>query len=432
MGIAVRMASILGLHREHTYNLPPNPTAAAIIDAEVARRTFWIIQSQESLHSDHTVPAAFNPRDISALLPCEENDFALGRLPSGRAALKGTSPALKDPSLIHTSARSLYAALLQVQNLWGEVARCTDPEYLAEKPWDTNSHYFCLSDTLREWEENLAPRHRWSLWNLRGYKVEGHHFGFLSLVMTLKLCNIVLRRCYLKNVMASILDPNASTDDSPPTFWETVSNELFHHVSELDEQITAFTRSRIQNDGFPTEIVFCVYICGLLASYLWQYPQLCPRLAQDAEDIFHRSTDVLRQLRYDWPMALQWENGLRAAGASISASMFNSKDASNLSHHNLQHFPVQQFWDSQNNAVGEPLVAASAIPEDQGATPRNPSRRFSREQVLPSSDPPEPSTENANAGAYLFEGLDLDMVNALSYGGNDLRFLEGWGYENEQ
>ncbi len=166
------------------------------------------------MHSDHTVPAAFNLRDISALLPCEEDDFTYGRLPSGRAALEGTSPALKDPSLIHAPTRSLYAALLQVQNLWGEVARSTDPEYLVEQPWNTSSHYSQLSDTLRKWEENLAPRHRWSLWNLRGYKVEGHHFvsqkryttdllltyfkGFLSLVMTLKLCNIVLRRCYLK------------------------------------------------------------------------------------------------------------------------------------------------------------------------------------------------------------------------------------------
>lgn len=83
------MATILGLHRETTYDLPPDAATPEIIESEVARRTFWVLQGQESLHSDPTIPVAFPLRDISALMPTGETEFAFGRVPTGRAALPG-------------------------------------------------------------------------------------------------------------------------------------------------------------------------------------------------------------------------------------------------------------------------------------------------------------------------------------------------------
>ena len=133
------VASILGLHREQTYNLSSNPTATEILDLEVARRTFWVLQGnshpccrhyrqskrmqlltlrrcnavgQESLHCDTTVPAAFPLRDVTVLLPCEETDFASGRQVMTRAALPGTLPALRNPNLVGIPQRSLFAALI--------------------------------------------------------------------------------------------------------------------------------------------------------------------------------------------------------------------------------------------------------------------------------------------------------------------------------
>ncbi len=47
------------------------------------------------------------------------------------------------------------------------------------------------------------------------------------------------------------------------------------------------------------------------------------------------------------------------------------------------------------------------------------------------NDAEDHSILNANDASYRFEGLDLDMANALSYGGNDLRFLE-WAFEDGQ
>lgn len=47
MGIAVRMAGILRLHREETYRLPEGSTADDVVKAERGRRTFWVIQNHE-------------------------------------------------------------------------------------------------------------------------------------------------------------------------------------------------------------------------------------------------------------------------------------------------------------------------------------------------------------------------------------------------
>lgn len=74
-----------------------------------------------------------------------------------------------------TPQRSLFAALIQVQNLWSHVARLTHPTEsdFAEMTWDPKSHYSQLSGFLQNWEDGLDPKHRWSVWNLRGFQVEG-------------------------------------------------------------------------------------------------------------------------------------------------------------------------------------------------------------------------------------------------------------------
>ena len=68
-------------------------------------------------------PAPYSLRDISALLPCDEQDFAFGTSPHARAALAGTAAARAAPALVSTPSRSLFAVLIQAHNLWGQVAR---------------------------------------------------------------------------------------------------------------------------------------------------------------------------------------------------------------------------------------------------------------------------------------------------------------------
>lgn len=310
MGIAVRMAGLLKLHREETYTLSGNFTAEDVINSEMARRTFWMLESQDNLHSGYTTPVSFSLSDITTLLPCEERDFAFGEIPHERAALGGTLAASRNPDLVHTPSRSLFAILIQAHNLWGQVARravSSSEQHSGEtfKPWDSRSDYAVLSLALQTWEEHLPRRHQWSIWNLRGYKAEGLDLAYLSVVMVLRLSNIILRRSFIENIK----NPDAN-DGAPENFWVNMSTELFENVLGMHEQIDAFFSLRSPDQGFPAMIVFCVYVCGSLANHLRKRPEICPKLAPGIEDIVSKSLVVLSDLQHAWPLAKRWRRAL--------------------------------------------------------------------------------------------------------------------------
>jgi len=90
---------------------------------------------------------------ITALVPCEENEFAFGLIPHARAALPGSQAAIDHPELMNCSSRSLFATLIQVYNLWGRIARsaCLDEHKLKQDSvnlWEGASEYSQLSSAL--------------------------------------------------------------------------------------------------------------------------------------------------------------------------------------------------------------------------------------------------------------------------------------------
>ncbi|KAH8653222.1 hypothetical protein BGZ60DRAFT_460984 [Tricladium varicosporioides] len=310
MGIAVRMAGVLRLHREETYQLPDNASADAIVNLEVARRTFWCIECHDNLYTGHNAPISFNRSDISTLLPCEENEFKFGHIISPRAALAETQAAESDPSLESLPSRSIFATLIQVHNLWGQVARQACHVDREKEPWRIDSGYRKMAARLTSFEENMPNRHRWSLWNFRGYKADSVDLAYLSIVKITRLNNLVLRRIYLEDILKSALEAKELVAADITTFWQQMSLELFTNLKQLYEAIDTFFSLRSRDEGYPAMLVFCVYVCGSLASYLWKWPQLCPALSPEAEKILQRSLEVLRTLGHAWPMATAWLNAL--------------------------------------------------------------------------------------------------------------------------
>jgi hypothetical protein len=315
MGIAVRMAAMMRLHREETYQVPPDATNDRIIHAEAARRTFWMIQSQDNLHSGYSSPMPFSCEDITALLPSSESDFSFGVLPAERAALPSTPPAVANPSLVDSPRRSLFATLIQSHSLWGQVARrACRPENAALGP---NSEYISMVAMLKRFEDQLPVQQKWSIWSLKVWKDLGFELAYLSVVMMIRLGNILMRRMYLENIKASILEDSGESE-GPSGFWKPVSEELFSNVVELYEQIEASFTIRSQTAGYPAILVFPIYVCGSLALNLWQCPQLCPRLADQAAAMLTRCLQVIENLQYTWPMARRWQEGLQQAATPMS------------------------------------------------------------------------------------------------------------------
>ncbi|KAK7408629.1 hypothetical protein QQX98_009193 [Neonectria punicea] len=346
------MAALLKLHCEESYILNEQCPTEQVVRSESARRVFWMIQSQENLHSGYKTPAPFPLDDITTLLPCSEADFAFGIIPSERAALAGTPPGLANPQLVHSPDRCLFATLIQAHGLWGTVARRAGRTgYGINKipPWDDASEHQKTIMELQNWEQSIPARHTFSVWNLRGWKSESLHLAYLSVTMVLRLSNIVTRRIYLENMLSALthkppdqpqgVSPQtgmASCDQSSPAyhpseatldafpssvpegFWEKTSRELFINVWKLYEQIDAFFTMRAPDEGFPQILVFCVYISGSLASYLWRYPALCPSLADKAKMMAQRSLEVLGELHAAWPTSSKWQKGLQQIATPLA------------------------------------------------------------------------------------------------------------------
>ena len=132
-----------------------------------------MLHSQDSLHSGPLSPVSLVAADITALLPCNEEDFAHGREPRSRAALEGTPPAVDNPSLIRDPNRSLFATLMQIHHFWGIVGRRAVSYSKSSRPWEPMSEFSKMARRLQEWEQNLPHEHMWSNFLLKGYKAEG-------------------------------------------------------------------------------------------------------------------------------------------------------------------------------------------------------------------------------------------------------------------
>lgn len=149
-------------------------------------------------------------RDITTLLPSNENDFAFGIVPDKRSALAGSQAASSFPELTFLPSASLFATVVQAHNLWGQVARRAgravrsedkNADITSHQPWAHKSEYLQLTHTLKTWEKSMPSQHRWSEWNFRGYKAKFLGRAYLSEVIVTRLSNIVVRRVYLDKLV---------------------------------------------------------------------------------------------------------------------------------------------------------------------------------------------------------------------------------------
>jgi hypothetical protein len=171
------VCGVLRLHREETYNLKIGASPEDIVKAEASRRTFWVIQNHDNLYTQQNLPVSFAKSDITTLLPSSEHEFAFGRRPALRAALSGTRAGQRSSTLVSLPSRSLFATLIQAHDLWGTIVRDTNFDDISEIgralcPWNSNSRYRLIAQELKDWEDSMPNEHRWSAWNLRGFKAE--------------------------------------------------------------------------------------------------------------------------------------------------------------------------------------------------------------------------------------------------------------------
>ncbi|KAK0729701.1 hypothetical protein B0H67DRAFT_559408 [Lasiosphaeris hirsuta] len=314
MGISMRMATLLQLHREETYAVA-NKTKELIVSAESARRTIWMLHSQDNLHSGPRSPVSLVASDITALLPCNEKDFANAREPKSRAALEDTPAAIENPKLVSDDGRSLFATLIQAHYYWGAISRRAISLDRSPRPWESGSEYAQMARRLEDWERGLPNDHRWSRVLLKGYKQDREDLAYLGVTMITRLCNIVLRKIYLHEMLSykDCLQSYEKTDPDTGRFWGAMSLELFKNVKGLFEQIDTQYSDRSPEEGMGAQMAsFCVYSCGFLACYLVKYPRICPdpSLTREGPAMVQRTLSILAESTNLWPLASRWYDHL--------------------------------------------------------------------------------------------------------------------------
>ncbi|SCB65435.1 unnamed protein product [Fusarium graminearum] len=318
MGIALRMASALRLHLEETYDIS-DPTDETRIRGESARRTLWMLHSQDQLHSGPHSPISLSASDITALLPCNEDEFDLGQEPPSRAALEGSPPAISNPALLCDPNRSLFASLIQAHNLWGVITRRAVSFTRSSYPWEPESKFATVSRKLDMWENSLPQNHRWNEFTYSEHKAKGQELAYLGVTMIPRLCNIVLRRPYL----VDILTFSAEYKQRPEAFTK-IAYELFSNVRSLYIQIDAQFTGRSSEESVGAQMAaFCVYTCGLLSTYLCCYPNICPdpSISRDGHMMYQRTLAILLECKEVWPLASRWADALERFAQDPTSSL---------------------------------------------------------------------------------------------------------------
>ncbi|CEJ86381.1 hypothetical protein VHEMI04090 [[Torrubiella] hemipterigena] len=414
MGIAVRMATLMMLHREETYQMQ-NPTPELVMRAESARRTLWMLHSQDSLHSGPLSPVTLAASDITTLLPCDEQSFSQGIEPKSRAALDGTPPAIENPALINDPNRSLFASLMQLHHLWGIVGRRAVTYGKSSRPWEPTSGFSRMAYTLSQWEASLPHEHTWSAANLKKHKADGEDLAYLCVTMMTRLCNIVLRRPYLIDVIK-----RDHKDPARHHFFTTLSADLFRNVEELYVQIDAQFTDRTPDESVGAQIAaFCVYSCGLFATYLCKYPSICPNTStsQKGPIMLRRTVAILMECKDVWPLAARWADALDKFSQDPKAipsqsSMDDGKDPIPQPIHPLQLPPLKAVTAippaAQERTLPLPIPTPAISPSTQSPA-LLPSPRTSH-PTHPSYPQPQPQPQQAIVNQPFQPGLPSDSL----------------------
>ncbi|KAK0656490.1 hypothetical protein B0T16DRAFT_38676 [Cercophora newfieldiana] len=301
-GIAVKIATILQLHREETYKVP-NLIDEAVIELESARRTLWMLHSQDNLHSGPKSPISLSAGDITTLLPSNEADFIKARQPTSRAALEDTPPAKANPELTRLKDKSLFASLIQSHSYWGTISRRAIQNEKCPNPWDETSEYASIKRRLAEWENDLPSDHRWSKVLLKGHKTVGQDLAYLGVTMVTRLCNIVVRKAYLPEM----INCNRS-DPAYIKYFKPMARELFDNVECLYEQIETQYHDLSGEEGMGGQMAaFIIYTCGFLASYLCKSKiDASPTVVAKARSIVQLTLTILGSSKDIWPLAGRW------------------------------------------------------------------------------------------------------------------------------
>ncbi|KAJ4490030.1 fungal-specific transcription factor domain-containing protein [Lentinula aciculospora] len=368
LGVAARMASILKLSQESSYDLGPDASVEAIISAEVSRRTWWVIfMSDNLLSSGCGRPVAFDLDQVTIPLPLDEDHFSFG-YQGPTTVLPGTNAEARPPTLhqvpfnappidpqlqsqshppppespantnlSETGERSLYGNLVTIADIWARVARSAlvrsqpsgtpAPLSATLAPWHLESDYTIIKE-LAAWEASLGPRQTWSMSNLLAYQSKNLDMGFRGIFLFMHLAHIVMRRSYLPMLAHDVQNGQSSSirtpfgdglaQSPPPGFWEVMVHDMFTHAIKAIDLVKSWVPTRPFSRGCTPMMGFSLFMAGSVLAYLRKWKWLCPALYPYTQGAIQNALNMIADIAVVWPhMGFQWHAALTKTVAEL-------------------------------------------------------------------------------------------------------------------
>ncbi|KAI8673289.1 Zn(2)-C6 fungal-type domain-containing protein [Fusarium keratoplasticum] len=371
LGMAVRMAQVLGLFEEPT----SVTTRDDFIAAEERRRTAWTCFLMDSLLSGGKGRDRMLSADKMRIqLPCESDSFNFGELVICER-LDGSLP--EGPRLGEQGNLGIVAYSMRVADIWGAVAKwaCT-PHDNNQPPWQPQSDFQYLLSRLNVWKDSLPKRLQYELFLLRAHSVsnQGQAYCYMHCIYFMSV--IFLYRSYLPEVEMQ----KARVGDQEWDQWSAWSSkelvEVAEQVCEMLQEMRAFGLYFLR--GLVPWIGFTIYTAVGTMLYFYHFPNPgdTPHQIERRREHIVEGLLFLKDMRQAWPMADTWREKIKAmqifytnikAEGDQAVTPGERREMRNaiIDYGALQPDPVRQpdaeSNDEQSATDGENDAAATAV-----------------------------------------------------------------------
>ncbi|RMJ18887.1 hypothetical protein CDV36_001430 [Fusarium kuroshium] len=307
LGMAVRMAQVLGLFEEPT----SVTTRDDFITAEERRRTAWTCFLMDSLLSGGKGRDRMLSADKMRIqLPCESDSFNFGELVICER-LDGSLP--EGPRLGEQGSLGIVAYSMRVADVWGAVAKwaCT-PHDNNQPPWQPQSDFQFLLSRLNVWKDSLPKRLQYELFLLRAHSVsnQGQAYCYMHCIYFMSV--IFLYRSYLPEVEMQ----KARVGDQEWDQWSAWSSKelvsVAEQVCEMLQEMRAFGLYFLR--GLVPWIGFTIYTAVGTMLYFYHFPNPgdTPHQVERRREHIVEGLLFLKDMRQAWPMADTWREKIKA------------------------------------------------------------------------------------------------------------------------
>ncbi|KAJ4214024.1 hypothetical protein NW759_010550 [Fusarium solani] len=404
LGMAVRMAQVLGLFEEPT----SVTTRDDFITAEERRRTAWTCFLMDSLLSGGKGRDRMLSADKMRIqLPCDSDSFNFGELVICER-LDGSLP--EGPRLGEQGSLGIVAYSMRVADIWGAVAKwaCT-PHDNNQPPWQPQSDFQYLLSRLNVWKDSLPKRLQYELFLLRAHSVsnQGQAYCYMHCIYFMSV--IFLYRSYLPEVEMQ----KARVGDQEWDQWSAWSSkelvEVAEQVCEMLQEMRAFGLYFLR--GLVPWIGFTIYTAVGTMLYFYHFPNPgdIPHQIERRREHIVEGLLFLKDMRQAWPMADTWREKIKAM---------------QIFYTNIKAEGDQAVTPSERREMRNAIIDYGALQPDPV---RQPDAESNDEQVGSSSDAftqlptrPKSATDGENDAAPAAVDFAPDQLNFIAPADIDL------------